>query len=142
MEPQNITMLSNLNALSNNYTFKLKIISLWRKMMHGRETETCRVDMICMDEEGHMILASCIHRILPRFKHHLKVDESFLISRSSLAPNNVSINYTKNKQKLTLNFYTQIKKSIDWNGPNYCFSFVNFKDVVQNRVELGTTVGL
>ncbi|KAJ0469602.1 hypothetical protein HanIR_Chr14g0709661 [Helianthus annuus] len=51
MEPQNITMLNNLNPLSNNYTLKLKIISLWRKMMHGRPTETYRVDMICMDEE-------------------------------------------------------------------------------------------
>ncbi|KAF5780651.1 hypothetical protein HanXRQr2_Chr11g0474331 [Helianthus annuus] len=66
MEPQNITMLNNLNPLSNSYTVKLKIVSLWRKMMHDRPTETYRVDMICMDKEVRFIkvtrfrLAVCI----------------------------------------------------------------------------------
>ncbi|KAJ0914512.1 hypothetical protein HanPSC8_Chr06g0239451 [Helianthus annuus] len=55
MELENITMLNNLNPLTNNYTLKLKIICLWWKMMHGRPTETFCVDMICMDEEGQKI---------------------------------------------------------------------------------------
>ncbi|KAM0033735.1 hypothetical protein Hdeb2414_s0016g00489441 [Helianthus debilis subsp. tardiflorus] len=55
MELENITMLNNLNPLTNNYTLKLKIICLWWKMIHGRLTETFRVDMICIDEEGQKI---------------------------------------------------------------------------------------
>ncbi|KAJ0627801.1 putative nucleic acid-binding protein [Helianthus annuus] len=96
--------------------------------------------MICMDEEGHTIQASCLHRILPRFEHHFKLDECLVISRPSLAPYNASLNHTKNNQKLTFNFYTQIQRSIDWNGPKYCFSFVNFRDVVENKVEINTPV--
>ncbi|XP_035839411.1 replication protein A 70 kDa DNA-binding subunit C-like [Helianthus annuus] len=96
--------------------------------------------MICMDEEGHQIQASCMHRILPRLQEYFKLDECLLITRPSLAPNNSTYNYTKNNQKLTFSFFTQIQKSQDWNGPKYNFSFVNFKDVVQNRLEVNTTV--
>ncbi|KAJ0570187.1 putative nucleic acid-binding protein [Helianthus annuus] len=109
-------------------------------MMHGCPTETYHVDMICMDEEGHQIQASCMHRILPSLQDHFKLDECLLITRPSLAPNNSTYNYIKNNQKLTFSFFTQIQKSQDWNGPKYNFSFVNFKDVVQNRIEVNTTV--
>ncbi|XP_035835512.1 replication protein A 70 kDa DNA-binding subunit E-like [Helianthus annuus] len=81
-----------------------------------------------------------MHRILPRLQDHFKLDECLLITRPSLAPNNSTYNYTKNNQKLTFSFFTQIQKSQDWNGPKYNFSFVNFKDVVQNRLEVNTTV--
>ncbi|KAF5759081.1 hypothetical protein HanXRQr2_Chr16g0736941 [Helianthus annuus] len=60
------------------------------------------------------------------------LDECLLITRQSLAPNNSTYNYTKNNQKLTFSFFTQIQKSQDWNGPKYNFNFMNFKDVVQN----------
>ncbi|KAJ0621248.1 putative nucleic acid-binding, replication factor A [Helianthus annuus] len=140
METKKITMLSKVNAMSNNYTLRLKIVSLWRKMMHGQPNVTYRVDMICMDEQGDMILANCLHKILPRFDHHFKLDEVLLISRASIAPNNATINYTNDKRKLTFTLFSQIEKSVDWCGPKYSFSFVNFKDVVENKVDVGTTV--
>ncbi|KAF5819136.1 hypothetical protein HanXRQr2_Chr02g0074171 [Helianthus annuus] len=124
---------NNLNPLSNNYTLKLKINSLWRKTMHGSPTETYCVDMICMDEEVNRFrLAVCIG-----FCQGFRTT-----SRPSLAPNNSTYNYTKNNQKLTFSFFSQIQKSQDWNGPKYNFNFVNFKDVVQNRIKVNTTVGM
>ncbi|KAJ0567810.1 putative nucleic acid-binding protein [Helianthus annuus] len=104
-------------------------------MMHGRLTETYRVDMICMDEEGHQIHGSCMHRILPRLQDHFKLDECLLITRPSLAPNNSTYNCTKNNQKLTFSFFTQIQKSQDWNGPKFTFQYFNifvlkFNDII------------
>ncbi|KAM0066828.1 putative nucleic acid-binding, replication factor A [Helianthus debilis subsp. tardiflorus] len=99
--------------------------------MQDREVVKCK---------GHTIQASCLHRILPKFDQFFKLDQCIVISRHSLAPYNTSINHTKNNQKLTFNMYTQIQRTVDWKGPKYCFSFVKFRDVVENVVPINSPV--
>ncbi|XP_022003873.1 uncharacterized protein LOC110901349 [Helianthus annuus] len=121
----NMTLIRLPVGVSNRAGFTKKLHTLKFENLQG---------------QGDMILANCLHKILPRFDHHFKLDEVLLISRASIAPNHATINYTKDKRKLTFTLFSQIEKSVDWCGPKYSFSFVNFKDVVENKVDVGTTV--
>ncbi|XP_022040807.1 uncharacterized protein LOC110943363 [Helianthus annuus] len=134
MEQQGeITFLNDINALSTNFNIKVKIISLWRKKMKGNERETYRIDMILMDEMGTKIQASCLHRLFSKFERHLNVDECLIIKRPSLAANTASFKIVPNNQKLSFYYQTFVEKCSKWDGPQFVFDFVDFKDVVSQR---------
>ncbi|KAM0051182.1 putative nucleic acid-binding protein [Helianthus debilis subsp. tardiflorus] len=143
MENQgDITLLNDIDALSTNYTIKVKIVSLWRKKMRGNERETYRIDMILMDEMGTKIQAFCLHKLFPKFERHLNVDECLIIKRPSLAANTASFKIVPNNQKLSFYYHTFVEKCSKWEGPQYIFNFVDFDDVVSQRIKEGTTISL
>ncbi|XP_022024112.1 replication protein A 70 kDa DNA-binding subunit E-like [Helianthus annuus] len=114
MEVAKVTMLNDLNSYSNNYSIRVKI--------------------------GNMIQASCLHKLLERFEEFLQLDECHQITKPSLAANRSSSKLVNRNEKTSLYFYTSVEKVLDWSGPKYKFNFVNLKDVVQNKVEVNTTV--
>ncbi|XP_022003222.2 uncharacterized protein LOC110900650 [Helianthus annuus] len=61
-KPAEITLLNDIDALTTNYTIKVKIVSLWRKKMRDNERKTYRIDMILMDEKrvARFKLLACI----------------------------------------------------------------------------------
>ncbi|XP_035834260.1 replication protein A 70 kDa DNA-binding subunit E-like [Helianthus annuus] len=141
MEEQGeITFLNDIDALSTNYTIKVKIISLWRKKMKGNERETYRIDMVLMDEMGTKIQASCLHRLFSKFERHLNVDECLIIKRPPLAANTASFKIVPNNQKLSFYYHTFVEKCSNWDGPQFVFDFVDFKDVLSQRYKEGTTI--
>ncbi|XP_035844125.1 uncharacterized protein LOC110932414 [Helianthus annuus] len=109
-----ITLLNDIDALSTNYTIKVKIVSLWRKKMRDNERETYRIDMILMDEKGTKIQASCLHKLFSKFERHLNVDECLIIKRSSLAANTASFKIVPNNQKLSFYYHTFVEKCNIW----------------------------
>ncbi|XP_021991045.1 replication protein A 70 kDa DNA-binding subunit E-like [Helianthus annuus] len=133
-------MLNDLNTFSNNYSIRVKIVSISKKMMNNNKNEIYRLDMIFMDEMGTMIQASCLHKMLGKFKEILQLDECLLITKPSLATNKSSAKYTKRNDKISLYFYTSVKKCFDWSGPKYRFNFVNLKDIVKNKFEVNTVI--
>ncbi|XP_022023687.1 replication protein A 70 kDa DNA-binding subunit C-like [Helianthus annuus] len=140
MEVAKVNMLNDLNTFSNNYSIRVKIVSISKKMMNNNKNEICRLDMIFMDEMGTMIQASCLHKMLGKFKEFLQLDECLLITKPSLATNKSSAKYTKRNDKISLYFYTSVEKCFDWSGPKYRFNFVNLKDVVKNKFEVNTVI--
>ncbi|XP_035837068.1 replication protein A 70 kDa DNA-binding subunit E-like [Helianthus annuus] len=142
MEVAKVSMLNDLNTFSNNYSIRVKIVSISKKMMNNNKNEIYRLDMIFMDEMGTMIQASCLHKMLGKFKEFLQLDECLLITKPSLATNNFksSAKYTKRNDKISLYFYTSVEKCFDWSGPKYRFNFVNLKDVVKNKFEVNTVI--
>ncbi|XP_021979599.1 replication protein A 70 kDa DNA-binding subunit E-like [Helianthus annuus] len=140
MEVAKVSMLNDLNKYSNNYSIRVKIVSISKKMMNDNKNEIYRLDMIFMDEMGTMIQASCLHKMLGKFKDFLQLDECLLITKPSLATNKSSAKYTKRNDKISLYFYTSVKKCLDWSGPKYRFNFVNLKDVVKNKIEVNTVI--
>ncbi|XP_022004257.1 replication protein A 70 kDa DNA-binding subunit E-like [Helianthus annuus] len=140
MEVAKVSMLNDLNIFSNNYSIRVKIVSMSRKMMNQNKNETYRLDMIFMDEMGTTIQASCLHKVLERFKDFLQLDQCLLITKPSLAANKSSAKYTNRNDKISLYFYTYVEKCLDWSGPKYRFNFVNLKDVVQNKIEVNTVI--
>ncbi|XP_035838981.1 uncharacterized protein LOC110923790 [Helianthus annuus] len=140
MEVAKVSMLNDLNTFSNNYSIRVKIVSMSKKMMNENKNEIYRLDMIFMDEMGTMIQARCLHKMLGKFKDFLQLDECLLITKPSLAANKSSAKYTKRNDKISLYFYTSVEKCLDWSGPKYRFNFVNLKDVVQNKIEVNTVI--
>ncbi|XP_022031216.1 replication protein A 70 kDa DNA-binding subunit E-like [Helianthus annuus] len=140
MEVAKVSMLNDLNTFSNNYSIRVKIVSISKKMMNNNKNEIYRLDMIFMDEMGTMIQASCLHKMLGKFKEFLHLDECLLITKPSLATNKSSAKYTKRNDKISLYFYTSVEKCFDWSGPKYRFNFVNLKDVVKNKFEVNTVI--
>ncbi|XP_022031189.1 replication protein A 70 kDa DNA-binding subunit E-like [Helianthus annuus] len=136
MEVAKVSMLNDLNTFSNNYSIRVKIVSMSRKMMNQNKNETYHLDMIFMDEMGTMIQASYLHKMLERFKGFLQLDQCLLITKPSLTANKSSAKYTNRNDKISLYFYTSVEKYLDWSGPKYSFNFVNLKDVVQNKIEV------
>ncbi|XP_022023935.2 uncharacterized protein LOC110924208 [Helianthus annuus] len=135
-----ITLLNDIDALTTNYTIKVKIVSLWRKKMRDNERETYRIDMILMDEKGSKIQASCLHKLFSKFERHLNVDECLIIKRPSLAANTRSFKIVPNNQKLSFYYHTFVEKCNIWEGPQYVFNFVEFNDVLSKKIKEGTTV--
>ncbi|XP_022008997.2 uncharacterized protein LOC110908366 [Helianthus annuus] len=135
-----ITLLNDIDALSTNYTIKVKIVSLWRKKMRANERETYRIDMILMDEMGTKIQASCLHKLFSKFERHLIVDECLIIKRPSLAANTTFFKIVPNNQKLSFYYHTFVEKCKKWEGPQYVFNFVDFNDVLSQKIKEGTTV--
>ncbi|XP_022013686.2 uncharacterized protein LOC110913143 [Helianthus annuus] len=135
-----ITLLNDIDALTTNYTIKVKIVSLWRKKMRDNERETYRIDMILMDEKGSKIQASCLHKLFSKFERHFNVDECLIIKRPSLAANTASFKIVPNNQKLSFYYHTFVEKCNIWEGPQYVFNFVEFNDVLFKKVKEGTTV--
>ncbi|XP_022000500.1 replication protein A 70 kDa DNA-binding subunit E-like [Helianthus annuus] len=119
MEVAKVSMLNDLNTFSNNYSIRVKIVSISKKMMNNNKNEIYRLDMIFMDE---------------------MLDECLLITKPSLATNKSSAKYTKRNDKISLYFYTSVEKCFDWSGPKYRFNFVNLKDVVKNKFEVNTVI--
>ncbi|XP_021979256.1 uncharacterized protein LOC110875367 [Helianthus annuus] len=140
MKVAKVSMLNDLNTFSNNYSIRVKIVTMSRKMMNQNKNETYRLDMIFMDEMGTMIQASCLHKMLERFKDFLQLDQCLLITKPSLAANKSSAKYTNRNDKISLYSYTSIEKCLDWSGPKHRFNFVNLKDVVQNKIEVNTVI--
>ncbi|XP_022038539.1 replication protein A 70 kDa DNA-binding subunit E-like [Helianthus annuus] len=140
MEVAKVSMLNDLNTFSNNYSIRVKIVSISKKMMNNNKNEIYRLDMIFMDEMGTMIQASCLHKMLGKFKEFLQLDECLLITKPSLATNKSSAKYTKRNDKISLYFYTSVEKCFDWSGPKYRFNFVNLKDVVKYKFEVNTVI--
>ncbi|KAJ0897553.1 putative nucleic acid-binding protein [Helianthus annuus] len=112
-----ITLLNDIDALSTNYTIKVKIVSLWRKKMRANERETYRIDMILMDEMGTKIQAFCLHKLFSKFERHLIVDECLIIKRPSLAANTTFFKIVPNNQKLSFHYHTLVEKCKNWDGP-------------------------
>ncbi|KAJ0783163.1 putative replication protein A, OB [Helianthus annuus] len=135
-----ITLLNDIDALSTNYTIKVKIVSLWRKKMRANERETYRIDMILMDEMGTKIQAFCLHKLFSKFERHLIVDECLIIKRPSLAANTTFFKIVPNNQKLSFHYHTLVEKCKNWDGPQYVFNFVDFNDVLSQKIKEGTTV--
>ncbi|KAF5760379.1 putative nucleic acid-binding protein [Helianthus annuus] len=135
-----ITLLNDIDALSTNYTIKVKIVSLWRKKMRANERETYGIDMILMDEMGTKIQASCLHKLFSKFERHLIVDECLIIKRPSLAANTTFFKIVPNNQKLSFYYHTFVEKCKKWEGPQYVFNFVDFNDVLSQKIKEGTTV--
>ncbi|XP_022020015.1 replication protein A 70 kDa DNA-binding subunit E-like [Helianthus annuus] len=140
MEVAEVSMLNDLNTFSNNYSIRVKIVSISKKMMNNNKNEIYHLDMIFMDEMGTMIQASCLHKMLGKFKEFLQLDECLLITKPSLATNKSFAKYTKRNDKISLYFYTSVEKCFDWSGPKYRFNFVNLKDVVKNKFEVNTVI--
>ncbi|KAF5774265.1 putative nucleic acid-binding protein [Helianthus annuus] len=112
-----ITLLNDIDALSTNYTIKVKIVSLWRKKMRANEREMYRIDMILMDEMGTKIQASCLHKLFSKFERHLIVGECLIIKRPSLAANTTFFKIVPNNQKLSFYYHTFVEKCKKWEGP-------------------------
>ncbi|XP_022024355.1 uncharacterized protein LOC110924673 [Helianthus annuus] len=142
MEVAKVSMLNDLDTFSNNYSIRVKIVSMSKKMVNDNKNEIYCLDMIFMDEMGTMIQASCLHKMLGKFKDLLQLDECLLITKPSLAANKSSAKYTKRNDKISLYFYTSVEKCLDWSGPKYRFNFVNLKDVVKNKIEVNTVIGI
>ncbi|XP_022008320.2 replication protein A 70 kDa DNA-binding subunit E-like [Helianthus annuus] len=140
MEVAKVSMLNDLNTFSNNYSIRVNIVSISKKMMNNNKNEIYRPDMIFMDEMGTMIQASCLHKMLGKFKEFLQLDEYLLITKPSLATNKSAAKYTKRNDKISLYFYTSVEKCFDWSGLKYRFNFVNLKDVVKNKFEVNTVI--
>ncbi|XP_021980151.1 uncharacterized protein LOC110876280 [Helianthus annuus] len=119
MEVAKVSMLNDLNTFSNNYSIRVKIVSISKKMMNNNKNEIYCLDMIFMDE---------------------MLDECLLITKPSLATNKSSAKYTKRNDKISLYFYTSVEKCFDWSGPKYHFNFVNLKDIVKNKFEVNTVI--
>ncbi|XP_022041394.2 replication protein A 70 kDa DNA-binding subunit E-like [Helianthus annuus] len=114
MEVAKVSMLNDLNTFSNNYSIRVKIVSISKKMMNNNKNEIYRLDIIFMDEMGTMIQASCLHKMLGKFKEFLQLDECLLITKPSLATNKSSAKYTKRNDKYHF---------IDWIGyVDVCFN--------------------
>ncbi|KAJ0459104.1 putative nucleic acid-binding, replication factor A [Helianthus annuus] len=118
-----ITLLNDIDALSTNYTIKVKIVSLWRKKMRGTK-----------------IQASCLHKLFSKFERHLNVDECLIIKRPSLVANTASFKIVPNNQKLSFYYHTFVEKCNKWEGPQYVFNYVDFNDVLSQKIKEGTTV--
>ncbi|XP_021986592.1 uncharacterized protein LOC110883034 [Helianthus annuus] len=123
MEVAKVSMLNDLNTYSNYYSIRVKIVSISKKMMNDNKNEIYRLDMIFMDEMGTMIQASCLHKMLGKFKDFLQLDECLLITKPSLATNKSSAKYTKRNDKISL-YYTSVEKWLDWSGLKYRFNTV------------------
>ncbi|KAF5817000.1 putative nucleic acid-binding protein [Helianthus annuus] len=95
-----------------------------------------------MDEMSTKIQASCLHRLFSKFERHLNVDECLIMKRPSLAANTASFKIIPNNQKLSLYYHTFVEKCSKWDGPQFIFDFVDFKDVLSQRNKEGTTIGI
>ncbi|XP_021989065.1 uncharacterized protein LOC110885667 [Helianthus annuus] len=93
-----------------------------------------------MDEMSTKIQASCLHRLFSKFERHLNVDECLIMKRPSLAANTASFKIIPNNQKLSLYYHTFVEKCSKWDGPQFIFDFVDFKDVLSQRNKEGTTI--
>ncbi|KAM0021259.1 putative nucleic acid-binding protein [Helianthus debilis subsp. tardiflorus] len=116
--------------------------------MTCNERETYRINMILMDEMGTKIQASCLHKLFPKFQRHINVDECLIIKRPSLGANTASFKIVPNNRKLSFYYHMFVEKCSKWESLQYVFNFVDFddvvsqriKDVVSQRIKEGTTI--
>ncbi|GJQ95931.1 RNA-directed DNA polymerase, eukaryota, reverse transcriptase zinc-binding domain protein [Tanacetum coccineum] len=66
-------LISNINALKDNFSINAKVVHLWRQYYYGGDTLDS-MDMILMDQEGLRISATIGHKMVSQLDSLLKED--------------------------------------------------------------------
>ncbi|KAI7731979.1 hypothetical protein M8C21_004269 [Ambrosia artemisiifolia] len=139
MENRNIVMLKDVRGYKRNSMMKVKIATLWRKIMNGTKDKTYRLDMILMDEMGTFMYCQCYHKVLHNFQKMLQLDETLYITNPSVSKES-NTKYVKHDHKLSLSDRTTVKKCDNWEGVRYSFNFAKFKSILQKNFEKNTII--
>nr|KAJ0217159.1 hypothetical protein LSAT_V11C300147710 [Lactuca sativa] len=76
MTDRNVTFISDLDNMRDDYTLKVCIMRLWRSVSKVNPTVVKSIEMILMDEMGTKIQASVYPKDFQKFDSKLKEDEA------------------------------------------------------------------
>ncbi|CAH1421568.1 unnamed protein product [Lactuca virosa] len=131
MAARNITFISDLDNMRDDYTLKVCIIRLWRSFSESDPTVVKSIEMILMDEMGTKIRASVYRKDFQRFDSKLKEDDAIYIRSPTIAPNKYTFKISDVTSKLNLHGQTTVHECLGFQSKTkYEFCFVSFETII------------
>ncbi|CAH1416254.1 unnamed protein product [Lactuca virosa] len=131
MAARNITFISDLDNMRDDYTLKVCIIRLWRSFSESDPTVVKSIEMILMDEMGTKIRASVYRKDFQRFDSKLKEDDAIYIRSFTIAPNKYTFKISDVTSKLNLHGQTTVHECLGFQyKTKYEFCFVSFETII------------
>nr|KAJ0193167.1 hypothetical protein LSAT_V11C800401800 [Lactuca sativa] len=84
-----------------------------------------------MEEEGTKYQSRVFNQKFSRFGHMLKEDQSYIILKPSMAAVKNGLSVSDQRQTITLDWKTIIKRCEDFPGPVNGFVFVEFNSIIE-----------
>ncbi|KAI3522865.1 hypothetical protein L1887_00917 [Cichorium endivia] len=78
MESKQITLISDLHVLKDDFTIKVSVIRMWNQMLFENPNEKYSIEMVLIDEQGNKIQACVPRRCIPKFEKILQENVAFL----------------------------------------------------------------
>ncbi|XP_042751453.1 uncharacterized protein LOC111891593 isoform X1 [Lactuca sativa] len=131
MAARNITLISYLDNMRDDYTLKVCIIRLWGSFSEYDSTVVKSIEMVLMDEMGTKIRASVYRKDFQRFDSKLKEDDAIYIRSPIIAPNKYTFKISDVTSKLNLHGQTTVHECLGFQSKTkYEFCFVSFETII------------
>nr|KAJ0213093.1 hypothetical protein LSAT_V11C400206130 [Lactuca sativa] len=126
MAAENVTLISDIDVLKDNFTMKLRVIRLWTLKCYWNTDELFSIEIIFMDEQGNKIQGYVPKNYIYMYTKVLKEGDAFFIKSPNLAKmDKGKFQLTDQIQKLTLN-----RRCVDFSGSVNGFAFVDYQTII------------
>ncbi|KAL7599388.1 hypothetical protein Lser_V15G26897 [Lactuca serriola] len=131
MAARNITLISYLDNMRDDYMLKVCIIRLWGSFSESDSTVVKSIEMVLMYEMGTKIRASVYRKDFQRFDSKLKEDDAIYIRSPVIAPNKYTFKISDVTSKLNLHGQTTVHECLGFQSKTkYEFCFVSFETII------------
>ncbi|CAI9265393.1 unnamed protein product [Lactuca saligna] len=109
----NKVYLKDIESLADDSHLKLRVLKIWNFI---RNNIVLSIEMIVMDEEETKYQSRVFNQKFSRFGHLLKEDQSYIILKPSMAAVKNGFSVTGQRQTITFDWRTIIKRCDDFSG--------------------------
>ncbi|GJV38497.1 replication protein A 70 kDa DNA-binding subunit B, partial [Tanacetum coccineum] len=127
-------LISNINAVKDNFSINAKVVRLWRQYYYGGDT-LASMDMILMDQEGSRISATISNKMAFQFDSLLKEGGSVNLSNFYIVKNNAPYKVANHPFKINFHKKTKVKAIQSVLASKYGFSFLPFTEFIEDNVK-------
>ncbi|KAK9705296.1 hypothetical protein RND81_07G045900 [Saponaria officinalis] len=127
-------MISEVNADKETWRIRGRLIRVWRVPQLNNTNETRCLDMIIMDEKQSKIHATIKSSLISDFSQRLREGLLVIISNFGVDLNNDKQRVCSHNFKISFYRTTSIRECENIPIPLYDFDFVNFEDILSNKV--------
>ncbi|KAJ0440519.1 putative nucleic acid-binding protein [Helianthus annuus] len=129
-----LSFVSDLNPAKDMWNTNPRIIRKWNQGF--------KIEMILIDERGGKIQACIKINLIPVFDHQLQGDAVVILKKFGVGENNDPFKVVTHDYKI--NFYrcTTVTRVDSWEGLEYGFNFIAFKDFLNRAANDLLTLGV
>ncbi|KAE9614071.1 hypothetical protein Lalb_Chr05g0224101 [Lupinus albus] len=100
-----------------------------------------RLDMILMDEQGHIIYVSVLRAAFHEWRHYLVEDRSYLMQNFDVLPNDLEFKYCDHLYRLEFSDSTTACQIDFPDIPLFQYDFKKFSDILSGKFSTHLYIG-
>ncbi|CAH1417941.1 unnamed protein product [Lactuca virosa] len=122
--------LKDIEHITDDSHLKVRVLKIWNFI---KNNQVLSIEMIIMDEEATKYQSRVFSQNFSRFRDLIKEGESYIILKPNMAAVKNGFSVTGQRQTITLDCKSIVKKCDDFSGPVNGFVFADFNSIIEQK---------